>query len=80
MEKSIQGLVSKLGQNADGKLTGGFANIKGGLALKKRLDNDGAICSNNTMSCQGNNSNCNNSAICDLGSNTHCSNTGACFH
>ena len=80
MKKSIQGLVSKLDQNAEGKLTGGFANIKGGTSLKRKLDNEGVICQNNSQSCSGNNSNCNNSADCQLGSNTHCSNTGACLY
>jgi hypothetical protein len=80
MKKTLKELLTKLKQETDGTLTGGFGSIKGGYSVgsvettNTILDN----CSNSQV-CGGINSSCTNSGFCGDASNTYsCSNTFAC--
>ena len=78
MKRSIQSIISKLGQAEGGKLVGGFGNIKGGVGDLPSY-NDG--CSN-TGTCTGTNINgCTNSGDCSWGTNKNgsCTNSRDCF-
>jgi len=81
MKRSIQILVTRINQDANGELTGGFGHIKGGI---KQLPANNDVCTNGsggTGSCSGTNSlNCTNEGDCSNGTNkTTCSNGGTCF-
>ncbi len=74
MKKSIQKLVFQLQSENDGKLSGGFGSIKGGMSLLKISTNQ--QCTNSGL-CTGTNTiDCTNSSGCGDGTNSKvCSNT-----
>ena len=63
MKKSIQSLISKLKENADGTVSGGFMSIRGGMNPSLLLTT---------------NSPCDNSKTCSGTNDGGCSNTGNC--
>jgi len=81
MEKSIRKLVGTLEQANDGKLTGGFGHVKGGVSVSVLPTNSMTQSCNNgwDLNCQGSNFDCTNSVQCSGAQNSHtCSNSGLC--
>ena len=78
MKKSIQTLASKLEVSEDGKMSGGFGNVRGGSMSLERLGSNDKC--NNTGTCSNTNDACTNGFNCTGTTNgTSCANTYSCF-
>jgi len=78
MKRSIFSLINKTGQAENGKISGGFGALKGGV---KQLPSINDSCTN-TGWCDGTNiTTCTNESSCGLSTNKNggCTNNGTCF-
>ncbi len=85
MKKNINQLKLSNSTDKDGKLTGGFMSIRGGISIIKDipLPNTSGHCTNpgctNATGCQSDNGGCTNKTYCDGLNQYTCTNSQLCL-
>ena len=80
MKKSVKNLIQLMEVSVDGKMKGGFLNVRGGLRAFDMPSTNLSKCPNEKTCTGTNKADCTNSVTCtDTTNTTGCHNSGACF-